>query len=152
MGEIGQVISVKGKLAEVSLHRPDACGHCNACSIGVESKATVLEVENICGAEIGETVEISLEESNFLLAVLIMYIIPLISLLIGIGLGYFIGDKIGIDQELTALVLGFALLAITYVLIRKNEERFHVKRFRPLAIKIVDDYQSLDTCSTNNNK
>jgi len=152
MGEIGQVLSVKEDLVEIALNRPDACGHCNACSIGVEKEATVLEAENGCHAKVGEMVEISLEESQFLLAVVIMYILPLIGLLSGIIIGYLLGGKMGMDPEVIGLIFGFLLLAMTYGLIKKNEARFHTKKFRPVAIKIVAYDETVSTCQTNQKK
>lgn len=137
MAEIGQVQEVKGEFITVKLQRHDACDHCNACSAGVETEEMILEAENLCRAQKGDLVEISLEESNFLLAVVIMYVIPLLSLLVGITIGYLAGSAMQINQEIAALVVGFALLGLTYLTIRRNEERFHTRKFRPVAHEIV---------------
>lgn len=137
MAEIGQVTEIKGNLVRVRLERHDACDHCNACTAGIEKEAMMLEAENLCRAQLGDLVEISLEESNFLKAVLIMYILPLAGLLGGIFLGYLIGEPLGMNPEVTALMVGFALLAITYLVIRSNEARFQTRKFRPVAGNIV---------------
>lgn len=137
MAEVGQVIELKGEYISVKLQRHDACDHCNACSAGVETAEMVLEAENLCKANVGDLVEISLEESNFLLAVIIMYIIPLISLLFGVGIGYLAGAAIGINEEVSALVVGFILLGISYFIIRRNEAKFNTRKFRPIASQIV---------------
>ena len=137
MAEIGQVTEVKGDLIRVKLQRHDACNHCNACSAGVETEEMVLEAENLCLAKEGDLVEISLEESNFLAAVAIMYIIPLIGLLVGIGIGYAVGGIIGVNVEVMALVIGFVLLAVTYLVIKSNEARFKTRKFRPVASHVV---------------
>ncbi len=137
MAEIGQVTELMGDLVRVKLQRHDACNHCNACSAGVETEEMVLEAENLCLAEPGDLVEISLEESNFLAAVMIMYIVPLIGLLVGIGIGYVIGGAIGMNQEVMALVVGFAMLAITYLTIKSNEDKFNTRKFRPIASNVV---------------
>ena len=137
MAEIGQVIGTTGDLIRVKLQRQDACGHCNACTAGIETEEMILEAENLCLAQPGDLVEISLEESNFLAAVAIMYIVPLIGLLIGIGIGYVVGGLIGINVEVMALVIGFGLLAVTYLIIKSNEDRFKTRKFRPIASHVV---------------
>jgi len=137
MAEIGQVTAVVGNLVNVKLQRHDACNHCNACMAGVETEEMILEAENLCQADVGDLVGISLEESNFLLAVIIMYIIPLFGLLIGLGVGYLVGNQLGVNVEILSLLFGFAFLAITFLVIRKNEDKFHTRKFRPMAINIV---------------
>lgn len=137
MAEIGQVMEKQGDLIKVKLQRHDACNHCNACTMGVDTEEMILEVENLCKAKAGDLVEIHLEESNFLQAVMIMYIVPLLGLLAGIAIGYGIGNAVGINSEVTALVIGFLLLAGTYLFIKSNEERFHTKKFRPVANHVV---------------
>ena len=137
MAEIGQVTALKGDLITVKLQRHDACDHCNACTAGVDTEEMMLEAENLCMAQPGDLVEISLEESNFLIAVLIMYIIPLAGLLAGIALGYGLGGALGMNSEVMALIVGFALLAVTYLTIRSNESRFHTRKFRPVASQVI---------------
>ncbi|VDN46381.1 conserved protein of unknown function [Petrocella atlantisensis] len=137
MAEIGQVTEVVGNLVSVKLQRHDACDHCNACMAGVETEEMILEAENLCQADVGDLVDISLEESNFLLAVIIMYIIPLFGLLIGLGAGYVIGNQLSVNVEIMSLLFGFAFLAITFLIIRKNEVKFHTRKFRPIASDIV---------------
>lgn len=132
MAEVGQVIENKGSLVVVSLDRHDACSKCRACVAGIDSKEMILEATNACGAKVGDMVNISLEQSNFLKAVFIMYTIPLIALLAGLGLGYVL-----LKTEVAALGIGFVFLAITFVLIRKNENHFKKSGYRPVADEIV---------------
>ena len=66
-----------------------------------------------------------------------MYIIPLFGLLIGLGAGYVVGNRLGVNVEIMSLLFGFAFLAITFLIIRKNEVKFHTRKFRPIASDIV---------------
>lgn len=141
MAEIGRVTKLDGDFVTVKLQRQDACGHCNACTAGVETDDMILEAQNLCLAEEGDLVEISIEESNFLLAVIIMYIIPLGGLLVGVFLGYLLGKAIGVNEEITSLIVGFLLLAATYITIRLNEKRFNTTKFRPIAHTVVKDHE-----------
>jgi sigma-E factor negative regulatory protein RseC len=90
----------------------------------------ILEANNQCNAQVGDLVEIYLKEENFLKAVFIMYSIPLIGLLLGIGIGYLI-----FDNELLIMLLGIVVMSLTFVMIRLNEKRFKTEKFRPIAIK-----------------
>jgi len=129
MAEIGEVIEIKEPYVVVRLIRSEACGKCNACSVGLQSTEMILEAENQCGATIGDRVEIFLKETNFLKAVFIMYVIPLIALMIGLGIGYMI-----FESELIIFGIGILLMIGSYFAIRINEAHFRTSQYRPIAI------------------
>ncbi len=137
MSELGQVVEKKDGSVVVLLERKDACGKCNACTVGLESKDMFLEAFNDCDAEEGDIVGISLNQSNFLKAVGIMYIIPLIALLIGLAIGAGLAGAVGLDKEISALIFGFVFLAATFLTIKANDKRFNKRRFRPIADTLV---------------
>ncbi|GKX29401.1 hypothetical protein SH1V18_18810 [Vallitalea longa] len=138
MAETGIVIKEAEKYVTVKLERTEACAKCRACTAGFETKDMIIEAENVCNAKEGDQVEISLEQSNFLKAVLIMYTIPLTFLLVGLGIGYLISNIFNLqDVELIAVICGFSLLAVSYLLIKSKEDKWRDKKFRPIANKIV---------------
>ncbi|QUH31212.1 SoxR reducing system RseC family protein [Vallitalea guaymasensis] len=138
MAETGIVIKETGKYVTVKLERREACAKCRACTAGFETKDMIIEAENICNAKEGDEVEISLEQSNFLKAVLIMYTVPLMFLFVGLGVGYLISYAFQLQNvEIIAVICGFALLAISYLIIRSNEDKWRDKKFRPIANNIV---------------
>ncbi|MCT4687608.1 SoxR reducing system RseC family protein [Vallitalea sp.] len=138
MAETGIVIKETGKYVTVKLERREACAKCRACTAGFETKDMIIEAENICDAKEGDEVEISLEQSNFLKAVLIMYTVPLIFLFVGLGVGYLISYALHLQSvEIIAVIFGFVLLAISYLIIRSNEDKWRDKKFRPVANNIV---------------
>lgn len=138
MAEVGKVVKMKDEFVVIALERKEACASCRACTLGSEGKEMILEAENKCNAKIGDTVGVSLEQSNFLLAVIIMYTIPLIGLLLGIGTGYLVSVQLSLgNKEILALIFGFAFLAISYLGIKLNEPKFKTKRFRPVAEEII---------------
>ncbi len=140
MAEIGVVLKETSDYVTVKLERKEACAKCRACTAGMTSKDMIIEAENHCSAKSGDYVKISLEQSNFLQAVFIMYTIPLMFLFIGLGIGYGISHVLQLgNNELIAIVCGFALLAVAYFLIRANEERWKSKKFRPVAEQIVHE-------------
>lgn len=140
MAEIGVVIKETSDYVTVKLERKEACAKCRACTAGMTSKDMIIEAENRCRAKSGDYVKISLEQSNFLQAVFIMYTVPLIFLFVGLGVGYGIGHVLQFgNTELLAIVCGFTLLAIAFFLIRANEEKWKNKKFRPVAEEIVHE-------------
>ena len=132
MAEIGVVIEEKGRNVIVALERTEACGSCKACSVGIEKEQMILEARNSCEAKVGDYVSIAMEESRFIMAVAIMYIIPLAGLLLGTALGYLIWRT-----ELMAIILGFLCLGLTYLGIRLSEKRIKNKNFKPVADKVI---------------
>ena len=138
--EIGKVIEEKGKYAVVKMKRTEACDKCRACSMGAEGKDMFIEGENLCQATVGDLVKISLEQSSFISAVFIMYTVPLIALLIGIGVGYGIGSFFYISWvEYLAIAIGFLFTGVTYLWIRLNESKFEQKKYRPKILEIVKE-------------
>lgn len=140
MPEIGIVTKQSGEYVTVRLERQEACAKCRACTAGLTSKDMIVEAENRCQAKVGDAVAISLEQSNFLQAVFIMYTIPLIFLFVGLGIGYGIGHALQLgNTELLPIVCGFVLLTAAYFLIRANEEKWRSKKFRPVAETVVHE-------------
>jgi sigma-E factor negative regulatory protein RseC len=133
MAESGQVVEIKEQLVVVRLERKEACASCKACVAGIEAKDMFIEAENLCDAKIGDWVNISLEQSSFLKAVFIVYTIPLIALLVGLGIGYLI-----FNNELGTVIVGFSLLAISFLTLKMNEKHFSKGKYRPIAQEIVD--------------
>lgn len=137
--ETGIVKDIDGNELIVSMQRSEACKKCGACTAGLQSKEMILHAENKCNASIGDEVAIQLEPVNFIKAVLIMYGIPLIALLVGIGIGSAVIDE-SVTQYYEVLVLGcgLVLLAVSYLIIHINEKRFKEKKYKPSAVKIVE--------------
>lgn len=133
MAEAGQVVEIKNQFVVVRLERKEACASCKACIAGLEAKDMFIEAENLCKAEVGDYVDISLEQGSFLKAVFIVYTIPLLALLAGLGIGYVL-----FKNEIGTLIMGFSLLAISFLTIKRNEKRFNQGKYRPIAIQKVN--------------
>lgn len=138
MTEIGQVKATRGEKVVLQMVRNPACGSCRACSMGLEDKAMELTALNLCQAKAGDMVEIKLERDRFLSAVSVLYGIPLVSLLVGMVLGYLLGRQMQIMQtEGMAIICGLALMLASFVLIRSQEKKFKGHKFLPKATKII---------------
>lgn len=142
MIEVGKVIDIENGNAKVHVARHAACGDCGACQIGKDNLNMILTAENNVGAKIGDFVQIELLTENFLFASFILYGIPLIALIFGISIGYYIFKTLGYPDgtsQLIAALSGMVLLSLSYLVIKSNESRIkEIKRFKPLLVKIVE--------------
>lgn len=140
MSEVGKVIDIKGNKVTVELERKEACAKCRACSAGLKSETMVIECYNSCEAAVNERVEIMLEEKSFIAAVLIMYGIPFLSFLVGIGIGLYAAGAVGLGcKELIGFFVGIIFVALSYLWIKSKESYWKSKSFVPTAIRIVKD-------------
>lgn len=140
MAEIGKVIDIEKNKVVVSLERKEACAKCRACSAGMKAEEMLIRAENICGAKVGDKVEIALEETDFIKAVLIMYGFPFVMFLIGLFGGYYGCLSANIpNPELIGFVAGLILVAIGYGLIKSQEKRWRSGNYIPKAIAVKND-------------
>lgn len=143
MAEVGFVTALKAdNIAVARMTRKEACAKCRACIAGLSEKEMIVEAENNCDAKVGDWVEIELESNGFLTAVLIVYGIPLIALVAGICLGYFIISpalNLGSAGEVLSFGIGLLFTAAAYLWIRKNEERWNTRKYRPKAVKVTTE-------------
>jgi sigma-E factor negative regulatory protein RseC len=140
MSEIGQVIEKRdNNILVVKLQRQEACAKCRACSAGMKTEEMLLEAENLCNAEVGDKVDIALEESDFMKAVFIMYGIPFIFFVVGLIGSYFAMAQLGIaNAELLSFVAGILLVVISYLVIHQFEPHFRKDNYVPKAINVVE--------------
>jgi len=139
MAEIGQVVEIDNNSVVVKLERQEACAKCRACTAGLSKTEMIIKAINCCNAKIDDNVEIVIEESNFIQAVLIMYGIPFVSLMIGIFIGYYGSLKLGMqNNDIIGFCFGILLVIISYLWIKSKENYWKSKNFVPKAIKIAD--------------
>lgn len=140
MAQTGTVESIRDKNVYVKVIREEACAHCKMCTTGVnEGKECVIEAVNKCGAKIGDIVEIDVQNNYFLRATAIMYGIPLVALMLGIGLSLGILQSAGIrNAELISAVIGLGFTGIVYMIINKREKNDKNKQYLPVAVAKVE--------------
>ncbi|HYE80785.1 MAG TPA: SoxR reducing system RseC family protein [Clostridia bacterium] len=140
MKEIGKVIKVEEDQATIMIRRGTACGECGACQVGREKLEMMMTADNSVGAQVGDEVEIDLENMNFMTAMLIAYGFPLIALIAGIFGGYYGMLALGLnDSTAQALgaILGLVALAASYAVIRYKEESIKkLRKFKPVIVGI----------------
>lgn len=134
MAETGIVTGVTDSMLEVQMKRHDACAHCGACISFSGDNIMHLMAKNCCKASIGDTVEITLESSRFLSAVLFLYGIPLLAFLLSLLICYLLGVSELITMLLSLMVLGFTWLGIHQIAKHLNRNRY-----LPRAIRVITE-------------
>lgn len=141
----GLVHTIKDDLVVATIHRKEACGECRACLSGMTKTEMDIEAKNLCDAEIGDWVELELQENAFFNAVVIMYGLPFIGFIAGVVGGYYGVPKVipGISPVLPSLILGAAGILIAMLWIKSQNPRWESGKYRPLATKIVEEEEEV---------
>lgn len=144
MNQQGFIIDiVDNRTAKMIMQRHSACASCGKCSkLSSECQDLVVEVDNAIGAKKGERVEVSMESVRVLKATLLAYSVPLIFLLIGTILTYYILDLIQFLGPIEAIsgFVGLICTFISYLLLKKNDEKFKQSRqYIPKVTRIIDE-------------
>ncbi|MCJ7855045.1 SoxR reducing system RseC family protein [Lachnospiraceae bacterium NSJ-143] len=139
MAEKGIVIGLKeNNLAVIKMTRQEACAKCKACLAGMSEKDMFVEAENACGAQVDDWVEIELAPDGFIHAVLIMYGIPFLAFMAGIGVGYALGGmQAFVNREIVSCAVGLLFTFAAFMWIRSQEKRWSTKKYRPVAARLA---------------
>ena len=137
----GLVHTVKDDLVIATIQRKEACGECRACLAGMTKHEMDIEAKNLCDAEVGDWVELELQENAFFNAVVIMYGLPFIGFIAGVVGGYYATVKFfpTVPAFLPSLVLGVLGIVIAMTWIKSQNPRWESGKYRPLATKIVEE-------------
>lgn len=142
MNQQGFIIDiVDNRTAKMIMQRHSACASCGKCSkLSSECQDLVVEVDNSIGAKKGDRVEVSMESVKVLKATLLAYLVPLIFLLVGTILTYYILDLIKFSGHIEIIggVVGLICTCISYLLLKKNDNKFKESReYIPKITRII---------------
>ncbi len=112
MEKNGVVIEKNKEKATVRFLRHEACSRCGGCMTAYTKKDIEVIAKNKINAEIGDYVEVTLEEESFLNVSFIPYMIPFIALVLGFAIGYFLHWA-----QIAYVFLGLTLMAVSFVMI-----------------------------------
>lgn len=105
-----------------------------------ESEEIIVEVDNSIGAEVGDKVEVSMEQINVIQAVALVYAMPLFFLLLGvIGSSYVLKlVDIQFSKEIISAIVGITFMATSYLYLKKNDKKFkESKKFIPIVTRVI---------------
>jgi len=119
--EEGTVVEVSGATAQVLLRRSRLCEGCGSCCVLVDDKTMLAEAENSLGAKQGDHVIVDLPKGASIRAAYILYGIPLLAFLVGLGLGSLLGSAVfgGGATVILGLIFAFAFLLLSFFLISR---------------------------------
>lgn len=139
LGEIGEVIGTEDGRLVVRMQRTEACAKCRACTAGLKKEDMIIHAENICGASVGNKVDVVLDNADFMKATLIMYGIPFVAFMLGVFAGFYGSARFGMgNNELWGILLGVVLVLVSYGIIHTREDKFKKGNYVPKAIKVVE--------------
>lgn len=140
--ESAVVISYENGIAKVKCQSQSACGQCaakNSCGGNRLSELNgargehIFTVESLMPLRVGQAVEIGLEEKSMLLSALLMYIVPLLTLLFATVLSPYLSDN-----ELIRAAIIFATTALSFVLVKNYTRKLgSQKEFQPVLLRVL---------------
>ncbi len=139
--EEGLVVEVYGNTAKVLLPRSRLCDGCGSCCVFVDDKTMLVEAENGVGAEQGDRVIVDLPRGVAIRAAYVLYGIPLLAFLVGLGLGSLVGAAVfgGGASVVAGLISAFVFLVAAFVLISRiyAPGSRASSRYRPVVTKVL---------------
>lgn len=140
--ESAVVIGYENGIAKVKCQSQSACGQCaakNSCGTSSLSELNgkrgehIFNVETMMPLREGQMVEIGLEEKSMLLSALLMYIVPLLTLLIATLLSDYISE----NEIIRALII-FIATALSFVLIKRYTKKLGQQtEFQPVLLRVL---------------
>ena len=133
----GVVKEVLGEELVVVFERHEACGDCHACMHGSEdcAKHTV----RIKGkAEVGDLVEVEMDDSHVVAATAVAYMIPFAGMMLGLFGGWALSKVItAIIGELVMAMCAVVGTALAYVVMRILDPVFSKGRWEQKIISVT---------------
>lgn len=129
------VLSVRDRIAEVSVIPDEKCGECTAKIIcKPDNGRNIVRVVNQVGAAAGDNVKIEIQGRTVLFASFLLYGLPLLILLAGIfsGLSIFSGNE---SAEIYSVLFGLGLMII-YFLFSYSYNKKHRQEILPKIVFI----------------
>jgi sigma-E factor negative regulatory protein RseC len=150
--EFGTIIELKNeRIAMVQCVKSSSCQHCpssSSCNMGSDGESMVVEAYNQAGGQVDDRVKVVTSTKNFLQSSFLLYIVPIIGLLIGGGIGQAIGEwnPALIDPSLLSALMGSLFLVLTFLAIRFFTRKLKREKFMPIIVSIqLDEPQECES-------
>lgn len=124
--QVGRVVAREGGYAWVESERQTACGSCSAKGCGTGALSSVfgkrslrLKASNPHQEPVGSRVVVGIDEASFLRGSLSVYLVPLLLMIVGGGLGEVMAPQLGLaSTEGLSLLFGLIGLVSGFVWVR----------------------------------
>lgn len=126
---IAYVKETEGSNMTIEFRRSSACGgNCTACKGSCESINQEMKLINDNNYKVGDVLEISLNARLMIKITVVVYLIPLLSFLLGLLTTYFILKKINFNNyEIYSIIVGVVLLLLSLILVRRYDRKIKDK-------------------------
>ena len=122
---IGRVIKIENGQMLISMKRDSACGSCESCAAGCESKEHIIKAKPRANFEVGDLVSIKVDSRKMLRGVMMVYLVPLLAFLLGIFVSNYIFSKLSFKvQDFYSIIIGVVLLLISLVIVKSYDKRY----------------------------
>ena len=128
----GVVIEVTGHTAKVRASIHSDCDHCGLCP---GNNAMILEAANEAGANVGDRVLIQNKTMNGLLAAFIMFLLPLLAVVLGIVLGYYLSFRFMVSTKILMIAGGSLFGLGAFIFIRRLDKSLQSEKPTIVQIK-----------------
>ena len=120
-------------LAKVKCQSQSACGTASLSELNGKRGEHIFTLETITPLRTGQMVEIGLEEKSMLFSALLMYIVPLFTLLVATLLSSYISEN-----ELIRAILIFILTALSFVMVKRYTRKLDQQtEFQPVLLRVL---------------
>lgn len=140
--EIAVVLAYEQGIAQVKCQSQTACGSCaakSACGTAALSELTgergehIFQIETITPLNVGQKVEIGLSEQAMLSSAILLYFVPLCSLLLSVISGGYL-----FSQELQTALFAFVCTALSFLIVRKISQKWQKNyHYRPILLRVL---------------
>lgn len=122
---IGRVIKIENGQMLISMKRDSACGYCESCAAGCESKEHIIKAKPRANFEVGDLVSIKVDSRKMLRGVMMVYLVPLLAFLLGIFVSNYIFSKLSFKvQDFYSIIIGVVLLLISLVIVKAYDKKY----------------------------
>ena len=139
----GIVTKVYSATAWVKCTKSAACESCSAkgfCDTtgGKSDDEVEIEAINAAEAKVNDRVAINFETSSLLKVTFLVYMIPVLSLILGVVIGEKIAPIFNYDQTIFSIIVGFLFLFTSFFFVKtKGNELSRKDAYKPTIIKIL---------------
>ncbi len=142
MRELGRVVSVGDGRITVSVKRTAACDNCQKCSHAHiafgDNDDLIVEAVPLGDVSPGETVELEMDNEDYLRISFLVYLMPVIIAFLAFGAGWLLGRGIG-NPTLWGTVAGLAGLGLSFFWLNRYDKAANkAGRYLPLARPVRD--------------
>lgn len=122
---IGRIIKIEAGEMLISMKRDSACGSCESCAAGCESKEHIIKAKPRANYNVGDLVSIKVDSRKMLRGVMMVYLVPLLAFLIGIFASNYIFNKLSFKvPDFYSIIIGVVLLLISLVIVKSYDKRY----------------------------